>query len=295
MRRLPNLSGLECDINAANYNYVGTCSINKSDYRWICEMKTVAIIGLISIVNLLAGCFDNDYGIPDSPAAGVYLTESVFVSDAYDSQWQLPVVVIIASTGEARFMFFSSWSSIRGAMHSPQLTGNVIVEGETFSSSLNAYVHGDLQTDIVGLMGTVMNRDGIFGTYTWGHDFGRIYLTYSTSYERPSAINMLEGIWNYSAASSGGAIFTFTIAIDSDGMISGSNAAGCVYNGKVSIIDSFYNIYRLTLDASLCGELDGTYAGLATLGDKLGSRSLTFGVSTPEHSLNGMLMAPPLP
>jgi len=69
----------------------------------------------------------------------------------------------------------------------------------------------------------------------------------------------------------------------------------CVYNGKVSIIESRYNVYRPSLDATLCVELNGAYNGLATLSDFGGDRSLIFGVSTPEHSLNGMVVAPPLP
>jgi hypothetical protein len=34
-------------------------------------------------------------------------------------------------------------------------------------------------------------------------------------------------------------------------------------DGKVSIIDSRFNLYRLSLESSLCGELDGFYEGLA--------------------------------
>lgn len=258
-------------------------------------MKAVEIIPLIFITILVAGCFDNESGKSESPAAGIYLTQSVFISDANDSQFQRSVVVIIANTGEARFMFLGFSSSTRGAMHSPQLTGNVSVAGDAFSASLNTYTDGDLQTDIVELEGTVTKMDGIFGAYSWGQDFGRFYLTYSQSYDRPSAISLLEGIWTFNAASSGGAVSTFTLVIDSGGTIQGSNTAGCVYNGKVSIIDPRYNVYRITLDASLCDELNGSYSGLATLNDFGVDRSLTLGVSSPEHSLNVFVVAPQLP
>ena len=118
---------------------------------------------------------------------------------------------------------------------------------------------------------------------------------YSPFYEESSTLGKLEGIWTFNQASSGGAIFTFTITIDSDGTVFGSNTAGCVYNGSFSTIDTNYNVYRLLLEASLCGDLDGTYDGLATLLESSLERRLIFGVSTPEHAFSGILTAPLIP
>lgn len=55
-----------------------------------------------------------------------------------------------------------------------------------------------------------------------------------------------------------------SVAIDSDGLISGSDTDGCQYEGVISVPDSSVNIYSLTLDVSSCGNGDGAYTGLAT-------------------------------
>ena len=258
-------------------------------------MRNVAFMAFSLVIVLITGCFhdDNDssyYIAVKQPAAGVYLSvNSAFFSEATGHPIQIPVDVIISRTGEARFLFFSS-SSI--PMLYPQLAGNVDVVVDKFTASLKTYSDGNAQTSSAALDGTVVIKDNITGDYTWGQDFGRFVLNYSPLYEDPSALSKLEGIWSFSQASSGGGIFTFTLTIDSDGTVFGSNTAGCVYNGTFNIVDARYNVYSLSLEASLCGDLDGVYDGLASLFETGFDRSLMFGTSNQEHSLSGILKAP---
>lgn len=260
------------------------------------QIKNIPFIALILTAALMTGCFhdDNDSSpsrAKNQSAAGVYLSvNSSFVSEANIHPVQLPVDVIIASTGEARFLFFSTSSA---PLLSPQLAGSVIVSVNKLTASLESYSDGNVQPSLAELSGKVESQDNILGNYTWGQDFGRYMLSYSSLYEAPSSLDMLEGIWTFSQASSGGEIYTLTLTIDSDGTIFGSDTAGCVYNGAVTIIDSRFNVYRMSLEVSLCGNLNDVYEGLASFSETVFlGRSLMFGITSQEHSLSGIVMSP---
>lgn len=55
-----------------------------------------------------------------------------------------------------------------------------------------------------------------------------------------------------------------SIAIDSAGVLSGSDDNGCIYNGNVTVPESSVNVYSLSIDVSSCAEFSGSYTGLAT-------------------------------
>ena len=213
----------------------------------------------------------------------------IFTSEAVEHPAQNPVNVIIASTGEARFLFFGSTGT---PLMYTQLVGDVNVAVDRFTASLKAYSGGNVQAPPVTLDGTVEMKDGIWGEYTWDQDFGRFNLIYDPSYERLSLLSKLEGIWVFNQASSGGLVYTITFSIDPDGTVFGSNTLGCVYSGSFQIIDSSFNVYRLSLETSLCGNLDGSYEGLASLLVAQLQRSLMFGVTNQDHSLSGMIFSP---
>ena len=264
-------------------------------------MRSFSFMSFLFLATLMAGCFDDNNDSSSTPvkdtviveeqsAAGIYLSPpSIFTSEAVEHPAQIPVNVIIASTGEARFLFFGSTGTPQ--MYT-QLVGDVSVTADTFTTSLKTYSDGNIQTPLVALDGTVETKDGIWGEYNWDQDFGRFNLFYFSSYERPSLLSKLAGIWDFNQASSGGLVYTITFTIDPDGTVFGSNTLGCVYNGSFQIIDSRYNVYHLSLEASLCGDLDGDYEGLASLFETLPMRNIMFGTSNKDHSLSGMVFSP---
>lgn len=264
-------------------------------------MRTIVFMSILFIATLMTGCFHDDDDSPspsvetqqeveDQSAAGIYWSiVSEFNSEAYDHAVRNPVDVIITSTGEARFIFFGSTDT---PLMDTQLVGNVNVAADKLTASLKEYSDGNVQLSTVEIDGTIATKDGAWGSYTWGQDFGRFVLNYISTYEEPSELSKLEGIWTFSQASSSGQTFTFTLTIDPDGMVFGSNTAGCVFNGKFNIIDSQYNIYRLLLETSSCGDLDGSYEGLATFDEPLIQRRLMFGVTSEDHSLSGIVYSP---
>jgi hypothetical protein len=253
-------------------------------------MRTIAFMSFLFVATLMTGCFhDNDDSssppvediviVEDQSAAGIYLSiASMFVSEAIEYPAQNPVNVIIANTGEARFLFFGSTGT---PLMYTQLVGKVNVAADKLTASLKEYSDGNAQTSTVDLDGTIVTKDGAWGSYTWDQDFGRFVLNYVSTYEEPSELNKLQGIWTFSQASSSGLTFTLTLTIDPDGTVFGSNTEGCVYNGKFKIIDAQFNVYRLLLETSLCGDLDGAYKGLASLFEfeSLPPRKLMFGLT----------------
>lgn len=263
-------------------------------------MRIIAFMSFLFVATLMTGCFhDNDDSssppvediviVEDQSAAGIYLSiASMFVSEATEYPAQNPVNVIIVNTSEARFLFFGSTGT---PLMYTQLVGKVNVAADKLTASLKDYSGGNAQASPVVLDGTIATMDGAWGSYTWDQDFGRFVLNYVSTYEEPSELNKLQGIWTFSQASSSGLIFTLTLTIDRDGTFFGSNTDGCVYNGKFNIIDTQFNVYRLLLDTSLCGELDGAYKGLASLLVDQIQRSLMFGVTNQVHSLSGMVFS----
>ncbi len=288
----------------SNSGVTGSSHGRKSLLPIICSLmymiKNIVFMALILIAAQTTGCFDGNSDSSSSSAektqsaAGIYLSvNSFFVSEAILPNTQQPVDVIIASTGEARFLFLSASGT---PLISPQLAGNVDVSGNKLTATLLSYSDGNLQPSIAELTGEVITQDNILGNFTWGLEFGRYVLNYSPLYEETSSLDKLEGIWTFNQASSGGAIYTLTLTINADGSIFGSDTAGCIYNGSVTIIDSRYNVYRMSLAVSSCNEFDDIYNGLASFSETafLG-RSLMFGVTSLDHSLSGIVMSPTQP
>ena len=250
------------------------------------KMRKVLLILLTLFIVLITSCFDDDNDssstvVDDESAEGIYsFLNSVFLSfkDSSNSPRQLPVDVVIANTGEARFLFIQQ---------NIQFVGNVNVKGGKLTASLKPFSGGDALDSIVELNGVVVTKDNIQGDYTWGEDFGRFVLNYSPLYEQSSSLSKLEGMWTFNEASSGGTIFTITITVDPDGTLFGSNTEGCIYNGKFGIIDSRYNVYSMSIELSLCGDLNGEYEGLAFLSGDL----LAYNVSNDNKSIRGGVQA----
>ena len=146
--------------------------------------------------------------------------------------------------------------------------GFVAVDAISLSGNLTEYrgrqgvFVGFDGSSAISLDGEVTERDGMFGTYAGDDDEGRFALTYNAAYEEGSTLDRLSGIWSVSESSSGGAVYTITLEIDDGGQLFGSDTAGCVFSGQLTIIDARYAAYRAAISVSTCGAVDGDYAGL---------------------------------
>lgn len=146
--------------------------------------------------------------------------------------------------------------------------GSVGVDGKSLSGNLIEYrgrqgvFVGFDGLSAISVDGEVTQRDGMSGTYAGDGVEGRFALSYSGAYEEGSSLDRLSGIWSRSESSSGGAVYTLTLEIDDGGQLFGTDTAGCVFNGQLSIIDVRYAAYRASISVSMCGEVDGDYTGL---------------------------------
>ena len=99
------------------------------------------------------------------------------------------------------------------------------------------------------------------GIYPDEGGFRDIWTCYDALYERDSDLARVSGTWRDPSRN------TFTI--DETGAMFGQDSSGCVYDGAVSIIDSAFNVYRVTVGLSNCADRDGAYTGLAVVDDLL--------------------------
>ena len=150
-------------------------------------------------------------------------------------------------------------------------SGRLSVFGSDLSGTLTQYrgvqdrFFGIDGVDSIAIAGRVVESDRIDGDYSGENDEGRPALTYDPSYETDSSLDKTSGIWMYSGAAG----YTVTLTIEANGDIFGSDTIGCVYSGRVAILDRDYNVYRAVVLISDCGSINDEYTGFAILTDEL--------------------------
>lgn len=118
------------------------------------------------------------------------------------------------------------------------------------------------------LTGTYSSTDGSNGTISFA--YGSLA---GISYDTPSNQEYLSGTWwldhsNYGSYADAERTpyynddFYTTIAISSDGTITGSNGKGCIFNGSMTTPDPTHPIYIVDIDISNCGTDNGKLQGL---------------------------------
>lgn len=139
--------------------------------------------------------------------------------------------------------------------------GQVQQDGSYYYSKYNLYVLDGSPFDYARLTGEISEGKIIshFKTLNGG-DTGRLEITYSDMYERPSSLELLEGVWGYTDPD--GLSYEITIA---NGVIQGEDSSGCNYMGNVSLINPRYNAYKVEMNISGCATVNGDYEGLSYL------------------------------
>lgn len=166
------------------------------------------------------------------------------------------VAGVSISSGELRFI------DSQGV----QYHGSMQVSGNSFTASIRAiaplggsFINGG--TVLTGtLNGTISQRSSLQGSYLMSSgERGTVSLLYDNLYQRPSSMARVTGTWIDAS--------TNTFSVDSSGRIFGQDSMGCVYSGNFRMIDTRYNAYRMDLDVSNCGAVNGSYSGLAAIDD----------------------------
>lgn len=154
---------------------------------------------------------------------------------------------IVTSDGRARFTSLESVETVKAQL---SLSDN------DFSSSSASYFY-DGQLAATGEVSGTANNGVMTGTASAAGE--TISFSADRLAESDDGADLEAVSGNY--ASNG-----VSVGIDVDGVITGSDVFGCLLTGSISIIDADYNVYDMTLNVENCGEVSGTYDGLAAYG-----------------------------
>lgn len=205
------------------------------------------------------------FTVPDSAAqdggVGGYWVGQFFSTE--EGGQQAFVVAMTTEQGSAQLTFqFDAQTHVAGAI-SPS--------PENASGNMDCYLGSEIP--FVGtegiepmiLTGEIQPKDVWKGSYKSEGDEGGFNLGYSATYEYPSSIDRVTGLYEFTVASTSGSSYSLTLEVDETGAMFGQDTTGCVYSGTIGIIDDRYNMYRVSMPVELCGEMSGQYTGLASM------------------------------
>ena len=160
------------------------------------------------------------------------------------------------------------------------------VSNSTISANTNIYNINGGFIGTASLAGTVVAEAAINGSFETSYgSTGTITLAYDALTDKGSSLATTEGVWSLTRGT-----YTLTLAIDINGVITGSDTDGCIYNGGGSIIDSSINIYRVGTTVTSCGDFNGTYSGYGVVSDdRFKNDTLTYVVNNANYLLFGSL------
>lgn len=251
----------------------------------LCALSILGLLSTIATSGNIRFCEDDDCRFPaDESPSGIYL-QGEFTSTVTGLPVAHQVTAIISESYDTQI--------VSADLH---YAGTVDTDRDVLTGTLTQYLGsrgpfwGFEGIRQLKLDGTV-DSTGIFGDYTGDDDRGRFNLVYSSLYERRSSLAAIAGVWTFSQASSAADVYTVTFTIDGNGELFGSDTTGCVFNGRINIIDDQYNAYRATAGISSCGEADGDYTGLAYLSDIAGTlnNQLTYSISNESYAFRVVL------
>jgi hypothetical protein len=209
------------------------------------------IVVILSALYLTACSGNNDVRDIDSveevdSAIGIWFGEATTIDSEQES-----VVVAVSSEGKA-IMFAEKSSNV--------LIANEVVGTNVITSEDTMYYPKDNMTRY-GSMQASATSDMLEGTATVS---GSVIEFSATTVTSQDIITLTDVAGNYSDSSSDNT-FTRSFAIDNEGVISGSDTAGCIYSGNVEPIADVNTLLNITVEVDTCFE-DFTYEGLLAYG-----------------------------
>lgn len=137
-------------------------------------------------------------------------------------------------------------------------TGKVTVSDNQYLANYQMYALDGAPFDRATISGTLADQQitSQFVTENAG-DTGILTLTYNPLYEENSAIDLLQGFWNFTDLDG----LTIEWEID-QGIIQGKDSDQCEYSGVISLIDPEFNAYLVDMQINECSSVNGPYRGL---------------------------------
>jgi hypothetical protein len=214
------------------------------------KLKNMFMMAVLVMVIFLTGC--NNGGGGGSTHSN-QSANGIWVGTLVDNKYGNFDLMCFIHSGE-----IIAISEIAGRVYK----GTYNVSGDNFSGHVKAYEIGGGLVDSGSVKGTLVEKVSLNVNFQSKTTNGSVSLKFDELYDRDSALSYIEGRWRVSDGSYG-----VTMVIDSYGVIKGSDTENCRGNGLVSILDPDYNMYGVDLDITQCGPYNGSYDGLAVLGD----------------------------
>ena len=255
----------------------GTVSLFEAEFYKmkgvIVFMMNIQKLMLITVMSFLTISCGGGGGSDDNTE-----DRNVTENDSPGGIWQGKVTFTDTDETNEAIAFITEAGTLRMLSDDGEQTiGDVTVTGTSFTASITSYAPNGMVFDINNspvLSGTaegeINERSSLSGTTTVENQVTSTFsFTYDSAYEQTSSLSAISG--RYSDSDETG--YTETYTINDQGVITGSDSDGCQFSGQVQIINSDFNLYRIEITVTNCGELNDDYAGLAALlddGDTLG-------------------------
>lgn len=247
----------------------------------------VIFFGIISL--LVSGCGgsgDENNTIPQQDPTGIW--DGKYTSWTWTDDHRIANFSSIDIYGviwKGRWILFRQGGA--GGVGADRLwDGNPVVVEQVVTGDMRSYDGRDFLSVEHIDYGGVSTKDYLHAEYRSNVDpisnmdtYKEISMYYQSSLtEIGSSLTYTDGIWSEQRYS-----LITTLAIDANGLITGSDTNGCVYNGIIKVPDESINIYEVEVDLAMCGDRDGNYSGLGFF--SLENRNVfRFSVSNPDHS-----------
>lgn len=147
-------------------------------------------------------------------------------------------------------------------------SGSVERGGETVTSTYTLFLRGGLPLDVAIITGELKEENRIASRFVTmnGRNTGALNLAYDATYDTPSSLRRLSGVWlNIDSSDQ-----TTEFRVDSKGQIKGHDSQNCEYLGTLDIINPGHNAYEVDVQVRGCGSVSGDYEGVSFMeGDQL--------------------------
>jgi hypothetical protein len=230
----------------------------------------IIILSLATITNCGGGNSDNSLNNATTTqtqgrVGGLWVGAYQSAQSSFESN----VTGVVTEAGEIFWVYPNNGSTSQITEGRVNLNGGIIqnvglgVSGQITSQAIQgARYFNDATTITTQLEGTLIEGLQLILKESYqGNPIGVFTLRYDNTYSNNSAITQIAG--DYEATNNQGITISHRIA--NTGHLTGGSSLDCVYDGRVSLINDFYNLYRINTIITNCDALNGNWTGYAAL------------------------------
>jgi hypothetical protein len=186
-----------------------------------------------------------------------------------DTQRTRAAEALVDSDGDLQLMVLHP-TDLPDANPSFVLHGNICCE-DHYEDRLVGTRYLDSR-DSASQMRASLENGALVGRFEFRQQRWNFSLARSPAYDAPLSMALVAGVYSQTETSVFGVSSTLTLAVDAQGLVTGSHTNGCAYNGHIDIPDPTHNLMRFAIEVNGCGDSftssrrwNGKYEGLGLL------------------------------